>query len=147
MDKNKIIEEANIYISNELSIKETASLLGVSKRTLQIHLSRLEEIDKKLYKLVSEKKSKNIKEGRILGGKIGKATPRYSKELANKIANEIILSELTYEEAALEFGIPKSTIYEMVHSSYIDANTKNMLELVALSNNKKVLVSNLSSRR
>jgi len=147
MDNNRIIEEANVYISNDLSIKETASILGISKRSLQLHFTKLEKIDKKLHELVLDKKRKNMEKGRILGGKIGKATPRYTKEVANMIAKEIINSELTYEEASMEFELPKSTIYEMVHSSYIDEETKNMLDLVAISNNKRVLVSNLRGKR
>ena len=46
----------------------------------------------------------------------------FIKEEANNIAKEIISKHLTYEEAENIFGIPKSTIYEMVHSNYIDSN-------------------------
>ena len=77
-----------------------------------------------------------MKTGRIIGGMTGKATPSYTKEEANEIANEIIENYYTYEEAASVYGIPKSTIYEMVHSDYVDENTKMQLDLVAEHNNK-----------
>ena len=44
------------YVNNDLSVEETAKVLGIAKRTLQIHLKRLETIDENLYKKVEEKK-------------------------------------------------------------------------------------------
>ena len=131
-----IIQEAQEYISNDLNERETAEKLGISRRTLQIHLKKLGDIDPLLYNLVLMKKKSNIQTGRIKGGKIGKATPTYTSLEANKIANGIIENSYTYEEASKVYGIPKSTIYEMVHSSYISEEVKMQLDLVASSNNK-----------
>lgn len=144
MNKDKIIEEAKVYVSNDLTVEETANDLGISKRTFQIHLKQLGSIDPFLYGLVLKKKESNIKAGRIKGGEIGKAKPRYTKEEAIKIANAIIVNEYTYEEVSERYGIPKSTVYEMVHSEYIPSEMKASLERVAVANKKGVLVADLS---
>ena len=136
MDNERIREEALTYISNNKTVNETAEELGVSRRTLQIHLKQVGVVDPLLYSLVLKKKESNMKTGRIIGGMTGKVTPSYTKEEANEIANEIIENHYTYEEAASVYGIPKSTIYEMVHSDYVDENTKMQLDLVAEHNNK-----------
>ena len=46
VDNNVIIYEAEEYINNNLTVKETAIVLSVSKRTLQLHFKRLKQIDK-----------------------------------------------------------------------------------------------------
>ena len=136
MDKDRLIEEAKIYVENDKTIEETAKDLGISKRTLQLHLKKIKEFDKELDKLVISKKKKNIIMGNIKGGKIGKATPSYTKEEVNSIAREIISKHFTYEEASIHFGIPKSTIFEMMHSKYMDPSLSIKLEMVSLSNRK-----------
>ncbi|MBQ9019415.1 MAG: hypothetical protein IJ097_03820 [Bacilli bacterium] len=147
MNNDMIINEVNEYINNNLTVKETAEKLGISKRTFQLHLKKVKDLDLKLHNLVLKKQQKNIRNGRILGGKKGKVKPRYSMEEAVNMAYEIIKNELTYEEASLKFDIPKSTIYEMVHSSYISPEMKAMLELVAISNTKGVMVSDIVERK
>lgn len=132
----EIIREAQEYISNDLTERETAEKLGISRRTLQLHLKKLEDIDPVLYNMVLMKKKSNVIAGRSKGGKIGKATPTYTKEEANIVANGIIRESYTYEEAAMIYGVPKSTIYEMVHSDFVPENTKMQLELVAIHNNQ-----------
>ena len=137
-EERKIEEEAQEYISNDLTEKQTAEKLGISRRTLQLHLSKLGEIDPELHKLVLNKKESNLKAGRVKGGQIGKITsPTYTKEEANIVANGIIRESYTYEEAAITYGVPKSTIYEMVHSKFIPENIKMQLDLVAEHNNRK----------
>ena len=143
MDNNVIISEANYYLNHDLTVAQVAIELGISKRSLQLHFKELEKIDLYLYNLVREKQNRNMEKGRILGGMNGKVSPRYSSEDALKIAKTIIKDELTYQDAEDIFGIPKSTIYEMVHSSYIPVEVKAMLEVVALANTKGVLVSDL----
>ena len=132
----EIIREAQEYISNDLTERETAEKLGISRRTLQLHLKKLEDIDPVLYNMVLMKKKSNVIAGRSKGGKIGKATPTYTKVEANIVANGIIRESYTYEEAAMIYGVPKSTIYEMVHSDFVPENTKMQLELVAIHNNQ-----------
>ena len=139
-DNNTIIYEANVYVSNTKTVKETAEELGISKRTLQLHFKRLESINKNLYDDVRRKQAQNIDEGRIKGGKISKATPSYTKEEATKIASYIVLHGITYEEASEEFGIPKSTIYEMTHSKNVDPDLVRQLELLADANRHDMTV-------
>ena len=144
MNKEKIIEEAKEYVNNDLTVEETATSLGISKRTFQIHLKQLGVIDPFLHGLVLAKKESNMKAGRIKGGEIGRSHPSYTAEEAIKIANTIIINEYTYEEASEKFGIPRSTIYEMVHSSYIPMDMKISLDRVAVANKKGVLAADLS---
>lgn len=137
MDDNQIIREAVEYINNDLTQKETAEKLGISRRTLQIHLKKLGGIDSLLYNLVLVKEKNNVKKGRIKGGKIGKITaPKYTRIDALRIARGIINNSYTYEEAAGVYDIPKSTIFEMVHSDYVPEYMQMQLELVAARNNK-----------
>ena len=132
----EIIKEAQEYISNDLTERETAEKLGISSRTLQLHLKKLENIDPVLYNMVLMKKKSNIIAGRSKGGKLGKAVPTYTKEDANIVANGIIRESYTYEEAAITYGVPKSTIYEMVHSDFVPEEVKMQLDLVAAHNNR-----------
>jgi predicted DNA-binding protein YlxM (UPF0122 family) len=146
MNSEKIIEEAKTYINNDKTVEETAKELGISKRAFQIHLKQLGELEPLLYELVLVKKNKNIQLGRIKGGELGKAKPRYSRELAMKIALDIINSEMTYEAASDKYGIPKSTVYDMVHGVYIPQELKDKLNVVGVANNKGVLVTDLMRR-
>ena len=59
MNEKQIIEEAKLYISNDKTISDTACDLGISKRTLQLHIKKLEAINPELYKLVLEKSKMN----------------------------------------------------------------------------------------
>ena len=143
---NQIIQEAKTYLNSDKTIEETAKDLKISKRTLQLHLRKLDTIDPELHKLVLAKKESMQIKGRIKGGTIGKATPSYTKEEAERVANKIIVNGYTYEEAAKRLGIPKSTIYEMVHSELVGKDLKNMLEAVAIANNKGLTVEELVAK-
>ena len=132
----EIIREAQEYISNGLTERETAEKLGISRRTLQLHLKKLEDIDPVLYNMVLMKKKSNVIAGRSKGGKIGKATPTYTRVEALKMARSIINNSYTYEEASKIYNIPKSTIYEMVHSDFVPENIQRELDLVAIHNNQ-----------
>ena len=134
---NTIIKEAQEYISNDLTEKDTAKKLGISVKTLQLHFKKLKDIDPILNDLVLMKNKRNVQAGRIEGAKKGKATPTYTSEEANKKANGIISKSYTYEEAAAMYGIPKSTIYDMVHNGdFVSEETRMQLDLVAEHNNK-----------
>lgn len=133
----QIINEAKTFINNDLNVSETSTQLRISKRTFQLHMKALEVIDKGLYKLVQEKTERLQVEGRLKGGSKGKRKPIWTKEKALEIADVVISHELTFEEAEKRFGIPKSTIYEMLNSDYIDADRKNQLKNVVLANIKK----------
>ena len=146
MNKDQIIQEAQTYLSGDKTIEETAKNLNISKRTLQLHLGKLDIIDPELHKLVLEKKESMQIKGRVKGGTIGKATPSYTKEEAEYVANEMIKNGYTYENASKRLGIPKSTIYEMVHSNFIDKELKDKLEVVAIANQKGLTVDELINK-
>ena len=146
MNKDQIIQEASTYITNDKTIEETAKDLGISKRTLQLHLGKLEIINPTLNKLVLAKKESMQKQGRIKGGQTGKATPSYTKEEAERVAKEIIRFGYTYEEASKRLNIPKSTIYEMVHSKFVSRDLRDMLDAVAIANNKGLTVEALVTK-
>ena len=146
MNKDQIIKEAQTYLSGDKTIEETAKNLNISKRTLQLHLGKLDIIDPELHKLVLEKKESMQIKGRVKGGTIGKATPSYTKEEAEYVANEMIKNGYTYENASKRLGIPKSTIYEMVHSNFIDKELKDKLEVVAIANQKGLTVDELINK-
>lgn len=136
MNKEEIIKEANFYLNNDLTEREAALELGISRRTLQLHLKKLGEIDVLLYDAVLKKKESNVKTGRIKGGVQGKATPSYTKEEAIAVANIMLGESLTYEEAAKRCNIPKSTIFEMLKSDFIPEKVRMQLDLLAIRNNK-----------
>lgn len=52
------------------------------------------------------------------------------------IANSIASQHLTYQKAEEIFGIPSSTIYEMVHRDYVSQDTRDQLELIAMENHR-----------
>ena len=146
MDNNQIIQEAKTYISSDKTIEETAKDLKISKRTLQLHLGKLDAIDPELHKLVLAKKESMQIKGRIKGGTIGKATPSYTKEEAEHVANEIIKYGYTYEEASKRLNIPRSTIYEIVHSPSVSMDLKNKLDALAIANNKGMTLEELMEK-
>lgn len=147
VDNNVIIHEAKEYINNNLSVKETAEVLEISKRTLQLHLKRLELIDKKLYDKVRAKQEQNQQAGRIKGGQNGKTTPSFDPELPKKIASYMIKQSLTYEEASEEYDIPKSTLYEMIHNpKYIDPDLMRRLDLLAIANQHNMSVESYEEK-
>ena len=43
-NRNKIIEEANFYLSSQLDMGNAAKILGISRRTLQLHFKKLQNI-------------------------------------------------------------------------------------------------------
>ena len=115
---------AREYITNDLTMEETASKLGISLSTLQNIFTKIELTNHALFKEINNKKTKQIAEGKKKGASLGKVKVRYTQEQAIAIANAIINEELSYEEASEICGIAKSTIYEMTHSEYVDEETK-----------------------
>ena len=101
IDENIIIHEAEEYVSNNKTMKETADDLHISKRTLQLHFKRLKDIDKKLYQEVMNKQEKNQAEGRVKGGHLGKATSKFTSDDAERMLDilaEANIHDLTTEE-------------------------------------------------
>lgn len=134
MDDITILNEAKEYIKNNLTMADTAQLFGISKRTLQLHFLKLQKIDDSLYKAVKEKQYIVQIKGRVKGGQLGKRTTTWTKEKANEVADLLISGGYTYEDLSKLLKIPKSTIYEMVHSSFISQDKKYRIEAVALIN-------------
>lgn len=142
-----IIYEANEYLKGNRSIAATATSLGITKKTLQLHFIRLKLISEKLYRLVEEKKESNQIEGRVKGGEIGKSHSKYTKQQAEEIATKMIDQNLTYKEAEELFGIPKSTIYELVHGPLVSKELKDALDVLAEANIHDTTIEELSRRK
>ena len=136
-NKEDILKEAEYYLNNDLTIEQASVDLGISKRTFQLHLKKLEELAPETYKLVTEKKAARIVEGRILGGTVGKRGATWTQEEADAIKKQMIEQNLTYAEAESITGIPKSTIYEMVHKNNSD-KTNSLLYSLARANEKNM---------
>ena len=134
---------AREYIANDLTMEETASKLGISLSTLKSIFAKIELTNPALYKEINNKKTKQVAEGKKKGARLGKAKVRYTQEQAIAIAQTMINDELSYEEASELFNIPKSTLYEMVHSDFIDCELKDKLDVLAYSNKRKMAVSEL----
>ena len=131
-----ILREADYYLNNDVTIEQASSNLGISKRTLQLHMKKLESIAPDKFKLVQDKKENSVRQGRVVGGSIGKRNPVWSRDEAIVIAKRMVEENLTYEQAEKEFGIPKSTIYEMTHSNLKDEKIESLLYALAIANKK-----------
>lgn len=131
-----ILMEADYYLNNDVTIEQASSDLGISKRTLQLHMKKLESIAPDKFKLVQDKKENSVRQGRIVGGTLGKRNPTWEKSEALIIAEKMIEQGLTYEQAEKEFGIPKSTIYEMTHSDLKNTKIESLLYALAIANKK-----------
>lgn len=138
--EDRIIAEAREYINGGKTIAETAKSLGLSKRTFQLHLGKLESIDPELHAVVLDKKTSNQNAGRRLGGMLGKRSANYTLEEAQDMANRIVTQHLTYQEAEELYNIPSSSIYDMVHSSFISSDIKEELEMVAVENQRNASI-------
>lgn len=134
----KIINEAEYYLNNDITIDQASKDLHISKKTLQLHLKKLEEIAPTTFKLVQEKKNANIKKGTIRGGQTGKRGPTWTEEQALQIATKIIEDEMTYQQAAEYFQIPSSTIYEIVKKGIKDDNIATKVDAVAEANRRGI---------
>ena len=138
MNSRNYEESAKAYVENDKTVSETAQDLGISKRTLQIHLEKVQEINPELYRMVLAKRKSQIKQGRIKGGTIGKRTTSHSAEEIKSIAEIMLKEGMTYAEAEERFNIPKSTIYELVHGTKIDSELTAMLDTLAEANQRNM---------
>lgn len=131
-NKENILKEANYFLTNDVTLKEASSNLGISKRTLQLHIKKLEKIEPATYVLVKDKIEKNIKKGNIKGGTIGKRGPSTTEIDTLEMFNFMVENDLTYEEMENYLGMPKSTIYEAL-SRIDDLDKQNILQELAKS--------------
>ena len=80
--ERNITEEACYLINNECTIRQLASVFGLSKSTIQRDITKhLKEIDLALYQSARKILDKNLKERNIRGGMATKA--RYQKLKGN----------------------------------------------------------------
>ena len=138
---DQIIKEAEYYIDNNVSIDQASENLGISRRSFQLHMKKLEQINPVLFKLYIEKKNGNVIRGNIRGGTIGKRKPNWTKEEALDMANQIIAGEMTYDQAEEKTGIPKSTIYEMTHNGVTDDTVLSLLYCLSEANRRGMSLS------
>ena len=80
------------------------------------------------------KKYENEQKGKVKGGQTGVRKSSYTRDEALKIYDYIIKNSATYRQTAEEFQIPRSTIYEIVHSDLLTDDEKKKIELVSESN-------------
>lgn len=138
MNSRNYEESAKAYVENNKTVSETAQDLGISKRTLQIHLKKIKEINPELYRLILAKRESQVNQGRIKGGTIGKKTSSHSEKEVLEIARTMIQEEMSYVDAEARFGIPKSTIYELLHKIDLPAEIKYKLDILAEANQRNM---------
>lgn len=116
MDNKQLLEEANYYLDNDVTMAESACYFNISKKSFQLHMKKLEQISPEKFKLVQLKKEENLALGMVKGEKNGKPTKVEGKpftlteEEAISLAKSIIMGDLSFRDAEMLTGIPKSTI-------------------------------------
>ena len=141
-----IIKEATFYLENDMTIEETASELGISKSTLQKHIKRLESINSDLYNKIRLMQEERQKQGRIKGGTLGHRTTIWTNEDALRIADIFITGEYTLDELAKITSVSRSTLYEILTSSVIPEEKRNIIEAIFVANKKGISLDELQVR-
>lgn len=132
----QLIKEAEYYLNNNVTIEQASIDLNISKRTLQLHLKKLEDIAPATFALVKAKKDANIHKGKIKGGLTGKRGATWTEEDAKRVATLILSQEMTYREAEEKTGIPSSTIHDMVHKGVNPDEGGSLLYALAEANRR-----------
>lgn len=140
IDSVKILKEAKYYLENDVTLEEASKFLGISKKTLQNHFKALENIDKELFEAVENKKQQNIQNGRVLGGQNISRTSKYTEKNALEIAQTMVEKEMTYREAEEYFGIPKSTIYEILTTKLNSEEYGSLLSALSMANKEGLTI-------
>lgn len=110
------LQEIINYIIDYNTTIEYASLkFGVSESTIKKYIAKLKQENNDLYKKYILNKDKRIEISNSVGGKNGKRESNHSEFEALEIAETMISSSLTLEEASKLFKIPTSTIYDMLN--------------------------------
>ena len=110
-------------------------------------MKKLESIAPDKFKLVQDKKENSVRQGRVVGGSLGKRNPVWSRDEAIVIAKRMVEENLTYEQAEKEFGIPKSTIHEMTHSGLENEKVESLLYALAVANKQGVTLNDFLKER
>ena len=134
----QILNEANYYLGNNVNVDQASQALGISRRTFQLHMKKLEEIYPMKAAMVRAKKTGNIKDGNIKGGQISKRGVSYTSEEATKAAVEMLEHNESYREVSTILGIPKSTLYEMINSKGLSPDKIESLYVLAKKENPEL---------
>ncbi len=139
IEKEDIRKAASYYINNDVTLEDAALYVGIkSKKTLNNYFARLcgskDEKDRLLYEKIVLKKYENEQKGKSKGGQTGVRKTKYTRDIAVNIYNYITKNNATYRQAAEEFQIPSSTIYEIMHSNLLTDDEKNKIDIVSKSN-------------
>ena len=115
MTKQKLIELANYYINNDISIEELARLNNTSKTTLIRYFSGNASVylPKELQEKVDAKKNKNWLESKATYGNQGNIS--FSKEELVKIANCLVENNYTLREIATIKNVSHATLYNLLN--------------------------------
>ena len=156
MTKEDLIKaQAIYYLENDVTMQQVADHFGFkSKKTIQDNMKKLAEIDPQLYKLVEDKKEKNLAMGAVKGGQNGKPTNMIGninnpKTIGDQdikdIAELIIFYKWTLREAEENLGISKSTLYDNLTKERLGEDLYNrystVLEFNKMNTNKDVPIS------
>jgi len=126
LDKEKLLEEADYYLDNDVTMQQAADHFKICKKTFQLHMKSLEKVCLDKFSLVQEKKQQNLALGAIKGGQKGKPTEgqggrasSLSDNEAQSLARKIIDNDWRLREAEKYTDIPKSTISDNLTESII----------------------------
>ena len=133
---NEQLEEmGKYYIENDVTYEEAANHFGVSKRSFQLYMKKLKEISSTTYKLVQDKKIKNLEIGAKKGGSISKHESinvgrkrHISDEQLENYTNKLIEGDLSLRQLQADTGIPKSTLHDNLTNRISNEATKQKLE-------------------
>ena len=138
--EEKILQEAQYYLNNDVTMEQAANNFGISKKSFQLHMKTLEQICKHTFNLVQLKKQNNLNQGIIKGGKNGKPS-RTSNNVETKpyalselesiiLARKMIIYDWSLRKTEEETGIPKSTIRENMTKDRIGEDLYEEFEIM-----------------
>ena len=135
MQRSAIIDMANYYVNNDVSMDDLAAKYNVSKTTVIRSFKGVTglRLPSDLQAKVDAKKLKNWTEGKATNGNKGHIT--ISKEKLISIANNLISGDYTLEEMAKSIGRPQSTLYNLLNEENLGKEL--YARLVSLYKNHK----------
>ena len=135
MQRSAIIDMANYYVNNDITMDDLAAKYNVSKATVVRSFKGITGslLPSDLQAKVDAKKLKNWTEGKATHGNKGHIT--MSKERLVSIAHSLINGDYTLEEMAKSIGRPQSTLYNLLNEENLGKEL--YAEIVNLYNNHK----------
>lgn len=117
MKEQKVLAVAKYIIENKATIAVTAKKFDLSISSVKKYINQeLPLIDIDIYEAVKKTQNELIGIGQMVGGTNGKRGPKYSDFEALELAEVMIASSMTLDEASEHFKIPRSTIYDKIRS-------------------------------